>query len=68
MEKKNLYVAFSPQKGGAGKTKWSMPHVTTPSSNHVVQLDPMPSGSVEDFCFRLFFSVLLITFDFFYMP
>ena len=25
----------------------------------------MPSGRVEDFCFRLFFSVLLIIFDFF---
>ena len=26
----------------------------------------MPSGRVEDFCFRLLFSVLLIIFDFFY--
>ena len=26
----------------------------------------MPSGRLEDFCFRLFFSMLLITFDFFY--
>ena len=38
---------------------------TAPSSSHVVRLGPMPSGRVEDFCFRLFFSVLLITFDFF---
>lgn len=60
-----MCVAFSTQKGRVGKTKLCMPHAAAPSSNHVVRLDPMPSGRVEDFCFRLFFSVLLITFDFF---
>lgn len=40
-------------------------YASAPSSSHAVQLDPMPSGRVEDFCFRLFFSALLIIFDFF---
>lgn len=40
-------------------------YAIAPTCNHTVQLEPMPSGRVEDFCFRLFFSVLLIIFDFF---
>ena len=48
------------------KTTQRKPNATAPTSTHVLQLDPMPSGRLEDFCFRLFFSMLLITFDFFY--